>query len=364
MSTPNDMPPPATKGRTPKKQSDESAPDPNADRADDYPNQWRVERGKQTAKCMFCSHSLAGTKWCVVCENCNRRMCSPCWKGERVNQYGEAIFEGKAQNDEGCWCRFPNKFDPAWESVNVARAARMAEYIAKRNAEVDADIESMRVGAASADPEDDIDTDQPVAKRVKRESAESEGFGLANDFSWLREDTGASLNGKGKAREQSPAVDSVQQRTPEASAGQPQRIKHLHNKTTVIIGAGVIGLAIARELAAITKGSNTKHEIIVVEKRNSYAQEASQHCAGIIAGNNVPEGYEPLFDLSLNCWRGLLDSEENRYHKELKYQPNGVIHVKRSTGHEESTAMARPPTWYDARPQDTLDTHNSDIGKM
>ena len=341
------MPPPATKGRTPKKQqADDTAPDPNADRAADYPNRWRIERGKQTAKCMFCSHSQAGTKWCVVCETCNRRMCSPCWEGNRVNRFGEAFFEGKAQNDEGCWCRFPGKFDPRWQGANDARAARMKKLIA-----ADAQLKRSTIGL-----EDDTDIEEPVAKRMKPEAAEPEAFASPSDY----EETAVRFDNNLHSHQKSPAVDSVQAQTPVPE--QQKRIRHFHNKTTVIIGAGVIGLAIARELAAATRSSHTNHEIIVVEKRKSIAQEASQYCIGIIAKHGVPKGYEHLLARSLECWRTLLDVEA--YREELQYQPGGVIHVESASGHHEKASTTEAPDWFEAGPQDVLSTYDSDVGKM
>ena len=40
------MPPPASKGRAGKNQVADIAPDPNANRADDYPNEWKIEHNK------------------------------------------------------------------------------------------------------------------------------------------------------------------------------------------------------------------------------------------------------------------------------------------------------------------------------
>lgn len=354
MATTNDMPPPATKARTPKKQqSTDTAPDPNANRADDYPNRWRIERGKQTAKCMFCSHRLAGTQWCVACENCNRRMCSPCWEGHRTNRYGEAIFEGRVQNEEGCWCRFPGKFDPKWQPENDARTARMRVLMAAEQQANNIDLRS----------EDDTEIEEPVAKRQKVGDNGSVDLAMANDYSLLKRDTAAESYERSTVYKESPATDSVQQHTPATSPARNQRIKHLHNKTTVIVGAGVIGLAIARELASVAKGHDTNHKIIVVEKYRSYAGEASHHCAGLITKHGVPKGYEDLLKLSLDSWRQMLDFDEIR--EKLHYKPHGVFHVKTKTSEQkEGSAEILSPSWYEVRSQDALKEYGSDIGKM
>ena len=356
MSSTTDIPPPATKGRNSKKlQMNDAAPDPNADRDDDYPNRWRIERGKQTAKCMFCSYSLAGTKWCVTCENCNRRMCSPCWEGKRFNKYGEELFEGRAQNEQGCWCRFPSKFDPAWSDANEARIARMQPLMA-------AEMEARRAKMEAVNSEDETDNKQPVAKRLKLESVEPEEAALPSDDKY--EESAVRFYDPFRAHQKSPAVDSVQQDKPDLSSTNGMRIRHLHNKTTVIIGAGVIGLAIARELAAATKINHTDHEIIVVDKRKSYAQGVSQHCFGIIAEHGVPEGYQDLVALSLNSWQELLGAEDVDLRKELQHQADGIIHVEHPTGQEENATTAEAPSWYEARTQDAVNTYDTDVGKM
>ena len=356
MSSTSDMPPPATTGRTPRKlQTNDAAPDPNADRDDDYPNRWRIERGKQTAKCMFCSRSLDGTKWCVTCKNCNKRMCSLCWEGKRFNKYGEEIFEGRVQNEEGCWCRFSTKFDPAWQGASDARIARMETLIA-------AEMEARRTQAVVVDSEDDTDIELPATKRLELETIEPKEVSSPSDDRY--EESTVRTNEPFRARQKSPAVDSVQQHTPELSPKSNVRIHHLRNKTTVIIGAGVVGLAIARELAAATKVSHTNHEIIVVEKCKSYSQGASQQCFGIIAEHGVPKGYEHLLALSLESWRELLEDEDNNYGKELQHLADGIIHVERPSGQEENATTAGAPAWYKARSQDVLNTYDSDIGKM
>jgi hypothetical protein len=338
----------------------DAAPDPNANRDDDYPNRWRIERGKQTAKCMFCSRSLAGTKWCVTCENCNKRMCSLCWEGKRFNKYDEEIFEGRVQNEEGCWCRFPGKFDPAWRAATEARTARMQKLM---EGEMQARREQM--AAAAVGSEDDTDIEQPAPKRLKTEPIEPEEAALPSGD--VYEESAVRFKDLFRKRTRSPAVDSVQQHSlesPEVSPKYDLRVHHLHNKTTVIIGAGVIGLAIARELAAATKSTHTNHEIIVVEKRNSYAQEASQHCFGIIAEHGVPEGYEELLALSLQSWNALLEAADNKYRAELHHLADGVVHVERLTVNEESAAVATAPAWYEPRSQEVLNTYDSDVGKM
>jgi hypothetical protein len=353
MSTSRDMPPPASKGRADRHRAADIAPDPNANRADDYPNEWKIEHNKQTAKCMICGNSQAGTKWCVTCTSCSKRMCSPCWKGERYNSYGEAIFEGKAQNDEGCWCRFPSKTDQSYQPKFEARNQRTKAAIAAEKA---ADAQDAQEGGSKYE--------MPAAKRQKLEHlSEEEGDqptrGRRSDYPQVLQSPD-----DWEPRRRSSAEDSVQQDSITALPRETRsnlKEKHVHHKRTIVVGAGVVGLWIARELAARTHNTSTHHDILVIEKRATYGLEASNHCAGLITKHGVPEVYGPLLGLSLKCWNEQLANEDFR--KRIYYVPNSIVHVEANLeGRSDHTA--NPPSWYNVQPEDVFKTYGSDVGKM
>lgn len=323
------------------------APDPNAGRAADYPNKWRVEFNKQTAKCMVCSRSLAGTKWCVVCAKCNKRFCIDCWTGQRFNKYGEKIFEGEAQNLEGCWCRFPTHFDPKWMAESEARTERMQKMIAEERlttSEEDAQGRVAKRRKLDDDNDDNNDREQSPSSRILH----------PRDAARL-----AASGSKKRAALQADPDDEDTEQVRKDSQMPP--IDHLEGKTTVVAGAGVIGLSIARELAAQAAASGTEHEIIVVEARDSYAQLASHDCAGLITKHGLPRKLGSLLSTSLAAWEQLLGVEEIR--EKVRFQQNGVIHVRHKTaGNSEHTAV--PPSWYSASETEVFSVHRSDVGKM
>ena len=347
------MPPPASKGRAVRNRVTDIAPDPNANRADEYPNEWRIEHNKQTAKCNVCGNSQAGTKWCVACTSCNKRMCSPCWKGERFNRYGEAIFEGKAQNDEGCWCRFNNKTDPSYRAAFEARSQRTKAAIAAEKASQE---EALSRESSHEPPppkkqklDDDLDFEEEPATRGRR-SDYPQVLDSADDWN---------------TRRRSSAEDSVQQ---EGSTALPRELrsnlqdKHLHNKRTVIVGAGVIGLSIALELASRTYYGALHHPVVVVERRAMHVVEAtSGQCAGLITKHSVPEVYGPLLELSLKCWNEQLADREFR--KKIHYVPHSIVHVK-PQAERRSDHTAKAPSWYNIQQEDVFKSYGSDVGKM
>jgi hypothetical protein len=346
MSTSNDMPPPTSKGRAVRNKVADLAPDPNANRAADYPNEWKIEHNKQTAKCMVCGNSQAGTKWCVSCTNCSKRMCSPCWKGERFNNYGEAIFEGKAQNDEGCWCRFPNKTDPSYQPAFEARNQRTKAAIAAEKA-----AEAQDSGSKY---------EPPATKRQKLvhhdvEEAEQPTRGRRTDYPQVLQSAD-----DWDARRRSSAQQEEFTAPPRETRSNLKE-RYVHHKRTIVVGAGVIGLSIARELAARTYNTATHHEILVVEKRAWYGEEASGQCAGLITKHGVPEVYGPLLELSLKCWAEQLINEDFR--EKIHHVPNSVVHVKaKAEGRSDHTA--NPSSWYNTQPEDLFKAYGSDVGKM
>ena len=356
MPTSRDMPPPATKGGGVRNRISDIAPDPNANRDDDYPNEWRIEHNKQTAKCNVCGNSQAGTKWCVTCTSCNKRMCSPCWKGERFNRYGEAIFEGKAQNDEGCWCRFNNKTDPSYQAAFEARSQRTKAAIAaekvSQTLEGESPYEPPAAKRQKLEPADDDDDDMEVDEPTPRGRRSDYPQVLESPDDW-------------NPRRRSSAEDSVQQ---DGLRALPRELRsnlqdrHLHNKRTIIVGAGVIGLSIARELAARTYHGAMNHPIVVVEKRARHAVEATGgQCAGLITKHSVPEVCGPLLELSLKCWHEQLADKEFR--NEAHYVPNSIVHVKpKAEGRSDHTT--KPPAWYNMQPEDVFKSYGSDVGKM
>lgn len=332
-----------------------TAPDPNHGRADNYPNQWKVEFQKQTAKCNICSRPMAGTKWCVACANCGKRMCIACWTGERYNTYDEKIFEGEAQNKEGCWCRFSSTVDPKWWPAFEARTERMQKIIAEERKMQSLPPLDYPQSPAAKRPRLDQDDD--------REQSPSDFMLHPRDAARLAE----SASKKRAASQANPLdedrpsrMQRVQDEQSRKDSGLPI-IDHLEGKTTAIVGAGVIGLAIARELACHAANSGTEHEIVVVEARDSYAELASHDCAGLITRHGVPKKLGPVLEVSLNAWHQILSDPE--IGEKVHFQPQRAVHVKGASD-SQSYLTIMPPSWFKTGPEDVFSFYESDVGRM
>lgn len=223
------------------------------------------------------------------------------------------------------------------------------------------EAETNRVEPSEMDSAEVYTTEQPVPKRPKFEWDDSRDVAdvAPTQFYNVSYERGTPIH------RDPPAVDSAQQYTPESSPTRRQKIAHLDRKTTVIIGAGIVGLTIAVELATVARDTGTNHEIIVVEKRGGYAEEASHQCAGLIYRKGVPAGYEDLLKLSLRSWTKFLREGHHLLHREIRYKPGAVVHVESDlTARRDNGTAVEPPSWYDAEFQDAFTSHDTDIGKM
>lgn len=125
-------------------------------------------------------------------------------------------------------------------------------------------------------------------------------------FTELGEELAAAEN-RGKANISSHAIRISK---PIPSIFQQSRPVGMDGKSTVIVGGGVIGLSIARELAVMAHEKGWNHSITVVELRNSVFAQASGHNAGILTteGLAISPNTEALADLavaSMDIWMRL-----------------------------------------------------------
>lgn len=76
--------------------------------------------------------------------------------------------------------------------------------------------------------------------------------------------------------------------TPSGKATTAQKPAPMDGGHTLIVGAGIIGLFTAYELARTCAVKGIKHNITVVEIRRNYCELASGQCSGIISRRGVP----------------------------------------------------------------------------
>ena len=133
---------------------------------------------------------------------------------------------------------------------------------------------------------------------------------------------------------------------------------HLKNGGTVIIGAGIVGLCIAHELAMKVAQTEIQHRITVVDVRDSYCQLASGACAGILSISGGDTAYHDLCMVSHECFNELISTpgftEATDMRTEYVYTVAGLD----GKGHK------RRPDWYVGHDHDSVLKDCLAMGKM
>ena len=133
---------------------------------------------------------------------------------------------------------------------------------------------------------------------------------------------------------------------------------HLDGGSTVIVGAGFIGLFIARELALKVKEAGLEHTITVVEIRANHCELASGNCVGLLTTSGVPEQWQQLSDLAVLSWRKIVSSQETSRALGFSRTMSYVVTGSGGEGHEQA------PAWFRVQSsQSVLDDDNA-IGRM
>jgi hypothetical protein len=133
---------------------------------------------------------------------------------------------------------------------------------------------------------------------------------------------------------------------------------HLQGATTAIVGAGVVGLCIARELALEKERTGLDHHIVVVELRKSYCELASGHCAGFLSTSGMLEDWQPLADEAKQWWFDMLSSGEVR--QSWQFNANTAIEVTKGGAVSEH----KVPSWLQQDARLSLSEDSNAIGRM
>ena len=87
---------------------------------------------------------------------------------------------------------------------------------------------------------------------------------------------------------------------------------HPEGGNIVVVGAGFVGLFVARELALEMRKSRIEHHITVIDISSDYCQLASGHCAGFLTTNGMPEQWSPIAEVAKRYWQEMASSHDIR----------------------------------------------------
>lgn len=142
---------------------------------------WLKDEKTKTAKCKVCNTRI--TKFSHQCGTCSIRICSDCTEPDGANS-DEHKAVARDYIDNGCWCGFKSKFNPAFKDRMPAPvASKPAAQAAKKKAstttpkrkrgqaaptvknETPSPEESVAPAAAMASPEDPFKVEAPAANQ-------------------------------------------------------------------------------------------------------------------------------------------------------------------------------------------------------
>ncbi|KAI7493523.1 hypothetical protein KC367_g8573 [Hortaea werneckii] len=357
-------------------------------------NDWRKNTKIKTAKCAICGYRVSHWSW--VCSKFSCHVCSDCIEKDPSTR-GESDLRGAPY-----WYQY-NYLARDWlKAVCGCRySTRQAPYIKEKfmqhhweclppikNDELEAGKEQKRKQAEkkrlqqehlSEDeddsmPDDSLETaayhipdheyegpasarptiagsrqirSQPIAG-IYQEAATPEDVETESSSAST---SSVDFNPRPSNILPDPFVDTIK---PSATASD----SHLRGGSTIIVGAGIVGLNIARELAIQIEQAGIRHAITVIDIREDVCCLASANCAGLLSIHGRPNPLQSLCDLSLEAWGDLADIPG--FQESTKLRLDSVYAVARSDGKYRDAK----PSWYTGHELDSFDQDSTSIGKL
>ena len=350
-------------------------------------NNWRRDDKTKTAKCDLCGERVV--KWSWRCSHCTLALCSDCVEEDPNSRgNGEAMYHmyhylARDMLKTLCGCRYNSGQAPyIHEKLKkhgwISKPPRRDEVLARgveikrktkerkereRQARMLATENSKDVGAEAEkpldSPADDMDT-SPSGAQAGPTIAASKPIKRMKNVPNYRE--ASSPPNPGTRPSALMPFPTKPTRAGVLGLVDPftdeQVGSHLAGGSTVIIGAGIAGLCIAKELAARLKEAGITHTITVVELRSNYCQLASNHCAGLISDHGGPDGINELSELSLGCWQEMAASPD--FQSSTDFRQNAVFTVTEGGGKNRKAK----PRWYAGQDTEGFKNDLRTIGKL
>jgi hypothetical protein len=279
--------------------------------SDDLLEKWEVNTKIKTCKCEPCSERVR--KWSVKCKECGRHLCSECLSSDS----DRGTFEKKKAHDElynGCWHRFSSNMNPEFAHLKRDPPKRLEEEQRARESKRKAAETKAAKAAKAAEEEEALKQSRQPSFDGSTASPASTTKADPDDDYKPSASTSVRLGSKRKRTttdDPAPVFKIPKYTTGESRIAEPSGeqqalefdLARLDGGRTVIVGAGFIGLAVARQLAFEARKMKVDHQITVIEARSGYCGLASQYCNGFLSAAGVPGNWMPLVELSSEEWQ-------------------------------------------------------------
>ncbi|KAK4957981.1 hypothetical protein LTR10_004406 [Elasticomyces elasticus] len=338
-------------------------------------NNWIKITNRPTGKCSFCNTKMQVYAW--KCDSCGKCICSECTevtgashdrskllaKDHLGNQCGCAYPSGQAPHVQALLNAIPvgpprTKTDAGGGSNKAGTGSSKRTQAPTDQSEppepASGDRDKRRKGTTGAPTPDSSVREQPLSTTKKtgsgskpsiKEPASEHTVIKQEEVSDSDDDQLMQTPSKPPVR-RTPKVTSFRDRAPveyHHAVSAPLSCPHLMGRATVVVGAGIVGLCVARELAIKTRKTGIQHTITVVELRSAHCELAARGCAGILSVAGVDPRLASLVDNASAAWQEYAQPPAFETATDLK--GGNVYHVRRFNGEGKE----RKPSWFTGR---------------
>lgn len=320
----------------------------------DVVKQFTKDVKTKTCKCKVCGQRV--TQYSQQCQACKIRLCSECLEPEGASVQGHKDIAAD-YFENGCWCGFRAGFNPTFAgkipvvakqptikkekkvSGSAPDAQKTPASKRKRDQdEIEAAESAKKPKIIPETPQDHPAPELPpvtttsfanpgdkAASKRKRAPSDEDAGRPAKRVSSGSDDTSGAGD---TSADSSPSSDKSQSSGDPSkrrgrSAGQPASQKPSKSDDIVIIGAGIIGLFIALELAEKSRAAEKNRKITVVEVNAGICRLASGNCAGVVGQRGLKNNALPLADLAYGRWAKLIN--DNPGFRETVHFENSIL---------------------------------------
>ncbi len=334
---------------------------------------WVKNEKIKTCKCETCGERVK--KWSYKCMDCWRHVCSECLDLDSDDRSDYQHRAARNHVEESCWHRFARQgnMHPAFAAYTPPPPMRLEEEARARaskqlaNATKAAKAQGLskqkppptkhpRGSSASAPGEPDSDFVGPstipdIAKAPpvtrKRKLNLTKAYD-SDDTVSPPEDNSSKVVKLMLRRRGTASVDT-------SVSGTAARLAAVN---VTVVGAGFVGLFVARELALEARKRDHPIQITVVEIRDGHCQLASGYCNGLLSADGLPDGWNPLAQRSKQAWLEILSLPD--WKQELSFSTTTPLTVTLtgSQNHEKC------PSWLKGTDQASFEATSDSIGRM
>lgn len=375
-------------------------------------NGWTKDEKTKTCKCEACGNRVRF--WSYKCERCGRHICSECLdRRSEKSVWGPVVAHDHVT--DRCWCHYRSNMNPkfanwkppppvrteeeqkARESKGLVTIKRTAKSNAQSKPKADTPEELDEAyppghagDVAPENPDKDYEGPQPNSDVNNRDKADRAGI-KRKVYSELESDDEIAVYSKrtktkssvkesqskhSRRTVHSTRAESVSKKAtvlgkerlaqtatlqsydpPHKSIG-TSSVAHVDGTNTVIVGAGFVGLFVARELAMEAQKASIKHDITVIDIRDQECELASGKCAGFLTTSGMPDKWFSIANIARTSWQEVVSSSD--FQERLDFSTNTLFEFTESGAVNHDKA----PAWLQGSSGLSLVEDNDALGRM